>query len=70
MKETIQDGNKRVSKPAGDSYLILRDKYECASVLIECGFLSNKAEAERLKTEEHQNLIVKGFSLGIDKFFK
>ena len=70
LKETIQDGNKRVSKPAGDSYLILRDTYEGASVLIECGFLSNQAEAERLKTEEHQNLIVKGISLGVDKFFE
>lgn len=70
LKETIQDGNKRVSKPAGDSYLILRDKYEGASVLLECGFLSNKAEAERLNTEEHQDLIVKGVSLGIDKFFE
>lgn len=69
LKETIQDGNKRVSKPAGDSYLILRDTYEGASVLIECGFLSNQAEAERLKTEEHQNLIVKGISLGLDNFF-
>lgn len=70
LKETIQDGNKRVSKPAGDSYFILRDKYEGASILVECGFLSNQAEAERLKTEEHQNLIVKGISLGIDKFFE
>jgi N-acetylmuramoyl-L-alanine amidase len=70
LKETIQDGNKRVSKPAGDSYLILRDNYEGASVLIECGFLSNQAEAGRLKTEEHQNLIVKGISLGVDKFFE
>jgi N-acetylmuramoyl-L-alanine amidase len=70
LKETIQDGNKRVSKPAGDSYLILRDTYEGASILIECGFLSNQAEAERLKTEEHQNLIVKGISLGVDKFFE
>lgn len=70
LKETIEDGNKRVSKPAGDSYLILRDNYEGASVLIECGFLSNQAEAERLKTDEHQDLIVKGISLGIDKFFE
>lgn len=70
LKETIQDGNKRVSKPAGDSYLILRDTYEGASILVECGFLSNQAEAERLKTEEHKNLIVKGISLGIDKFFE
>jgi N-acetylmuramoyl-L-alanine amidase len=70
LKETVKDKNKRVSKPAGDSYLILRDKYEGASILVECGFLSNPEEEQKLKTEEHQNLIVEGISLGIEKYFE
>lgn len=70
LKETVKDKNKRVSKPAGDAYLILRDKYEGASILVECGFLSNPEEEQRLKTEEHQNLIVEGISLGIEKYFQ
>lgn len=70
LKETVKDNNKRVSKPAGDSYLILRDKYEGASVLVECGFLSNPEEEQRLQTEEHQDLIVQGISLGIEKYFE
>lgn len=69
LKETIKDNNKRVAKPAGDAYLILRDNYEGASVLVECGFLSNPEEESRLKSEEHQNLIVEGISLGIDRYF-
>ena len=70
IKESANDGNKRVSKPAGDAYLILRDKYEGASILLECGFLSNPDEEKRLQTEEHQNSIVKGISWGINKYFE
>ena len=69
LKETISDGNKRVSKPAGDAYLILRDEYDCASIIIECGFLSNPEEEQKLLSEEHQNLIVKGISSGLEKYF-
>lgn len=69
LKEVIKDNNKRVSKPAGNSYLILRDDYEGASILVECGFLSNPEEDEKLKSEEHKNSIVQGISLGIDKYF-
>ena len=70
LKEVIKDNNKRLSKAAGDSYLILRDDYEGASVLVECGFLSNPEEDEKLKSEDHQNSIVQGISLGIDRYFE
>lgn len=70
LKETVNDGNKRVAKPAGEAYLILRDKYEGASILVECGFLSNPEEEDRLKSEEHQNSIVEGISIGVDNYFK
>lgn len=70
LKETIPDGNKRVSKPAGDSYLILRDEYDCAAILLECGFLSNPEEEQRLKSEEHQNLMVNGIKLGLERYFE
>lgn len=69
IKATVNDGNKRVAKPAGEAYLILRDKYEGASILVECGFLSNGDEESRLKTDEHQQLIVEGIVKGIDGYF-
>ncbi len=69
LKETIKDNNKRVAKPAAEAYLILRDKYDGASILVECGFLSNPEEEMRLKSEEHQNLIVEGIVKGIDMYF-
>lgn len=69
IKESVKDNNKRVAKPAAEAYLILRDKYEGASILVECGFLSNPEEELRLKSDSHQNLIVQGISNGIDKYF-
>lgn len=70
IKLSVNDGNKRVAKAAGDAYLILRDKYEGASILVECGFLSNPNEEAKLKTDEHQNLIIRGIVSGVDKFFQ
>jgi len=70
IKESVKDNNKRVSKPAGDSYLILRDDYKGASVLVECGFLSNSEEEKKLQTEDHQNSLVEGISLGIERYFE
>ena len=70
IKESVNDNNKRVAKPAAEAYLILRDKYEGASILVECGFLSNPNEEAKLKTDEHQNLIVEGISKGIDRYFE
>lgn len=70
VKETVKDNNKRVSKPAGDAYLILRDDYKGASVLVECGFLSNMEEEKKLQTEEHQNALIEGISLGIERYFE
>ncbi len=69
IKESVKDNNKRVAKAAAEAYLILRDKHEGASILVECGFLSNPDEEARLKSDEHQNLIVEGVSNGIDKYF-
>ena len=68
IKDSVKDNNKWVAKPAAEAYLILRDKYEGASILVECGFLSNPAEETKLKSDEHQNLIVDGISNGIDKY--
>ncbi|MCQ2968593.1 MAG: N-acetylmuramoyl-L-alanine amidase CwlD [Clostridium sp.] len=69
IKSTLNDGNKRVAKPAKEAYLILRDKYEGASILVECGFLSNSDEENKLKTDEHQQLLVDGIIKGIDAYF-
>lgn len=70
LKEQIKDNNKRIAKAAKEQYKILRDGYDGACILVECGFLSNPEEEQRLKTDEHQTNIVEGIKCGLDKYFE
>ena len=70
LKETVADRNKRIPKAAKEQYRILRDGYEGACVLVECGFLSNHEEEQKLKSDEHQDKIVKGIINGVNKYFE
>lgn len=70
LKETIDDHNKRIPKAAKEQYRILRDGYEGACVLVECGFLSNNEEEVKLNSNEHQYKIVKGIINGVNKYFE
>ena len=69
LKERVKDNNKRLEKAAKEQYKILRDKYDGACLIVECGFLSNNEEEQRLKSESHQNQIVDGITIGINKYF-
>ncbi|GAA0078253.1 N-acetylmuramoyl-L-alanine amidase CwlD [Clostridium sp. CTA-5] len=68
IKQNLHDNNKRISKPAKNQYRILRDGYDGACVLIECGFLSNYEEEQKLKNEEHQDKLVKGILSGVKAY--
>ena len=70
LKETVDDNNKRIPKAAKEQYRILRDGYEGACVLVECGFLSNHEEEQKLKNNEHQDKLVKGIVNGVNKYFE
>lgn len=48
----IQKDNNRVTKPGKDIYVL--ENIENTAVLIECGFLTNKAECEKLSQKEYQ----------------
>lgn len=70
LKEKTEDNNKRIAKAAKKQYRILRDGYDGACVIVECGFLSNSGEEARLKTDEHQNKIVEGIVCGVNRYFE
>jgi N-acetylmuramoyl-L-alanine amidase len=40
----------------------------CPAVLLECGFLSNKAEEKRIKTSAHREAIAGGIAQGIQEY--
>ena len=50
----IDSSNMRECKPAG-SEIYLLDRIEAPAVLVECGFLSNRLEAEKLSDKNYQN---------------
>ncbi len=60
IKVLLQPDNNRKTKEAGSSIYIL-DRIRQDAVLVECGFLSNRVEAERLEQEEYQSQLA--FSL-------
>ena len=45
--------NRRVAVPAKDTIFLLRSIH-CPAILVECGFLSNPAEADKLTSAEYQ----------------
>ena len=70
LKSNIDKSNHRVSKPAGEQYKILRDEHKCASVIIECGFLSNAEEEENLKKDDYQIKLAEAIAYGVEEYFK
>ena len=66
---SLNENNKRVSKAAEDSIYLMK----CAkipAVIVECGFLSNPAECEKLKTDEYKNELANAISRGIENYFR
>ncbi len=64
--QKVDPENKRKEK-GNDSYFILK-KTEVPVVIVECGFLSNPKETEKLISEEYQDLLAKAIFDGIMEF--
>ena len=59
----VDSDNTRQAK-ANDTYYILK-RTEVPTVIVECGFLSNNEEAEKLVTKEYQQLLAEAITQGI-----
>ena len=59
--------NKR--KPMAIKGAYIMDKVKIPAVIVECGFLSNKSDEEKLKTDEYQAQLAWGIYMGIQKYF-
>lgn len=66
LKE-IDKNNTRVAKSNKDYYLLKRTTVP--SVIVECGFLSNYEENQKLKTNEYQDKLAWSIYLGILDYF-
>lgn len=54
VKALLQPNNNREPKAASSNIYIL-DRIKCPAILIECGFLSNPEECQKLSTLEYRN---------------
>lgn len=70
LRADLIEGNERVEKPALDHYRVLRCNDTGASVIVECGFLSNTNEEELLKTVEYQSKISKCITKSVEEYYK
>ena len=69
ITETLQPDNRRSIKKAGKN-LYLLSNMENVSVMVECGFISNNDELEKLKDPKYQEKLMFEVFEGIEKYFK
>jgi len=69
LKVDLNNGNKRKEKPALEEYKILRCS-KMPSVIVECGFLSNAEEEQKLKSEEYQRKIAQSIAKSVAQFYE
>ncbi len=66
VKSVLQKENRRVTKKA-DSSIYLLHRAKSPSILVECGFLSNPEECERLSNSEYQKMLALCILSGMEK---
>ena len=64
----IQKDNNRSIKPGKDMYIL--EHIDNTAVLIECGFLTNKAECEKLSEKEYQKQLSFSIVCGIIEYIE
>ncbi|MBZ9689438.1 N-acetylmuramoyl-L-alanine amidase CwlD [Clostridium estertheticum] len=69
LRADLDTNNKRVQKPAKNAYKILRENDIMPSVIVECGFLSNYEEEQKLKSNEYQEKIASSISKSVGEYF-
>ncbi|WP_217586813.1 N-acetylmuramoyl-L-alanine amidase [Lentibacillus saliphilus] len=65
----IQESGNRDRGVTQENYLVIRQTFK-PSILIELGFISNARSEQLLQTERYQQKLVKGITIGIQKYFK
>ena len=62
------DTENRKEAKANDNYFLLK-KTATPAIIVECGFLTNDAEAEKLSRQDYQEKVAWGIYLGILDYF-
>lgn len=67
LKEVVDIDNERIAK-ANDNYYVLK-QIKIPSVIVECGFLSNSVEHDKLMSDEYQEKLAWAIYMGILDYF-
>ncbi len=68
LRNNLDKKNNRNIAEVSNSKALFRD-LKVPAILIECGFLSNKEEAELLKSKEYQQKLAHAIYIGISQYF-
>lgn len=68
LREDVDPSNKREALVKSTPIVILRN-LKTPTIIVECGFLSNEQEEQKLRTESYQLKIAKAIKKGIDNYF-
>ena len=68
IAQAVGEDNPREIKPVNTQIFVLKNS-TVPAVLVECGFLSNPAEAAMLQTDEYQRKLAWGIFSGIVRYF-
>lgn len=66
----LKNDNSRSEKCAKGAYKLLRCYDNVPSILVECGFLSNPEEEQKLISDTYQEEIAKSIGNSIEEFFR
>lgn len=66
-KGFLQPDNERINKMSDNSYYILCNA-SVPSVMVECGFMSNPDENNKLKSDEYQKQLAYAITMGINSY--
>lgn len=68
LRLTLDPGNHRQCKEASSVYLM--EQISCPGILVECGFLSNREEEQKLQRNEYQTKLACAIGLAVAEFLE
>jgi len=69
LRENVDPDNKREALVKDTKLIILRN-LKVPTVIVECGFLSNREEEKKLADKEYQEKLAQAIKEGIVKYFE
>lgn len=67
LNQTVNIEKAKKAKPNDSYYILINSK--CPGIIVECGFLSNNVEAEKLMDGKYQRKLAKTICKGIKNYF-